>query len=178
MVTFAAGYARNLEDTVTIHSNTVIAAKEVFAASAPPKALSSCAKWLVREAKRPRRRRTPCNLTAPQTRKGVRCSAASPFPRRPSPRHPRDGHLRRRQRAQDGRHSNDSQQHRDGGQGSVRSVATPKSTVILSRVVGSRSEATAASKDPVQPDRTRDAERNSLPSGVSFSASPKPAASP
>src|SRR3984893_4853730 len=32
MVTFAGGYARQMEDTVTIHSNTVIAAKEVFAA--------------------------------------------------------------------------------------------------------------------------------------------------
>jgi acetoin utilization deacetylase AcuC-like enzyme len=31
MVTFAGGYARNVEDTVTIHSNTVVAAKEVFA---------------------------------------------------------------------------------------------------------------------------------------------------
>jgi acetoin utilization deacetylase AcuC-like enzyme len=31
MVTFAGGYARNIEDTVTIHSNTVVAAKEVFA---------------------------------------------------------------------------------------------------------------------------------------------------
>jgi acetoin utilization deacetylase AcuC-like enzyme len=30
MVTFAGGYARNVEDTVTIHCNTVIAAKEVF----------------------------------------------------------------------------------------------------------------------------------------------------
>jgi len=30
MVTFAGGYARKVEDTVTIHSNTVIAAKEVF----------------------------------------------------------------------------------------------------------------------------------------------------
>jgi acetoin utilization deacetylase AcuC-like enzyme len=30
MVTYAGGYARNIEDTVTIHSNTVIAAKEVF----------------------------------------------------------------------------------------------------------------------------------------------------
>jgi acetoin utilization deacetylase AcuC-like enzyme len=30
MVTFAGGYARNLEDTVTIHCNTVVAAKEVF----------------------------------------------------------------------------------------------------------------------------------------------------
>jgi hypothetical protein len=32
MVTYAGGYTRNVEDTVTIHSNTVIAAKEVFAA--------------------------------------------------------------------------------------------------------------------------------------------------
>jgi len=31
MVTFAGGYARRVEDTVTIHCNTVIAAKEVFA---------------------------------------------------------------------------------------------------------------------------------------------------
>ena len=30
MVTFAGGYARNVEDTVTIHCNTVIAAKDVF----------------------------------------------------------------------------------------------------------------------------------------------------
>ena len=30
MVTYAGGYARHLEDTVTIHSNTVIAAKQVF----------------------------------------------------------------------------------------------------------------------------------------------------
>jgi acetoin utilization deacetylase AcuC-like enzyme len=30
MVTFAGGYARNVEDTVIIHCNTVIAAKEVF----------------------------------------------------------------------------------------------------------------------------------------------------
>ena len=30
MITFAGGYARNVEDTVTIHCNTVIAAKEVF----------------------------------------------------------------------------------------------------------------------------------------------------
>jgi acetoin utilization deacetylase AcuC-like enzyme len=30
MVTFAGGYARNVEDTVTIHCNTVIAAAEVF----------------------------------------------------------------------------------------------------------------------------------------------------
>lgn len=30
MVTFAGGYARNLEDTITIHSNTVAAAKEIF----------------------------------------------------------------------------------------------------------------------------------------------------
>ena len=32
MVTFAGGYARKIEDTVTIHCNTVIAAKEVFGA--------------------------------------------------------------------------------------------------------------------------------------------------
>ena len=31
MVTFAGGYAQNVEDTVTIHCNTVIAAKEAFA---------------------------------------------------------------------------------------------------------------------------------------------------
>jgi len=30
MVTFAGGYAQNVEDTVTIHSNSVIAAREVF----------------------------------------------------------------------------------------------------------------------------------------------------
>ena len=30
MVTFAGGYARKIEDTITIHSNTVVAAKEVF----------------------------------------------------------------------------------------------------------------------------------------------------
>lgn len=30
MVTFAGGYARHLEDTVTIHSNTIAAAKEVY----------------------------------------------------------------------------------------------------------------------------------------------------
>jgi acetoin utilization deacetylase AcuC-like enzyme len=30
MVTYAGGYALNVEDTVTIHSNTVIAAKEIF----------------------------------------------------------------------------------------------------------------------------------------------------
>jgi acetoin utilization deacetylase AcuC-like enzyme len=33
MVTYAGGYARNIEDTVSIHSNTVVAAKEVFAAN-------------------------------------------------------------------------------------------------------------------------------------------------
>ncbi len=32
MVTYAGGYAQDVEDTVTIHCNTVIAAKEVFAA--------------------------------------------------------------------------------------------------------------------------------------------------
>jgi acetoin utilization deacetylase AcuC-like enzyme len=31
MVTYAGGYARNLEDTVTIHCNTVLAAAKVFA---------------------------------------------------------------------------------------------------------------------------------------------------
>jgi len=31
MVTLAGGYARNVEDTITIHCNTVVAAKEVFA---------------------------------------------------------------------------------------------------------------------------------------------------
>jgi acetoin utilization deacetylase AcuC-like enzyme len=31
MVTFAGGYAQNVEDTVTIQSNTVLAAKEIFA---------------------------------------------------------------------------------------------------------------------------------------------------
>ena len=31
MVTFAGGYARNVQDTVTIHTNTVLAAKEVLA---------------------------------------------------------------------------------------------------------------------------------------------------
>jgi acetoin utilization deacetylase AcuC-like enzyme len=30
MVTYAGGYAQDVEDTVTIHSNTVIAAKEIF----------------------------------------------------------------------------------------------------------------------------------------------------
>jgi len=33
MVTYAGGYARRIEDTVTIHCNTVIAAKEVFAST-------------------------------------------------------------------------------------------------------------------------------------------------
>jgi len=33
MVTFAGGYARNVEDTVSIHCNTIIAAKEVFTAA-------------------------------------------------------------------------------------------------------------------------------------------------
>jgi acetoin utilization deacetylase AcuC-like enzyme len=32
MVTYAGGYAQNVEDTVTIHSNTVAAAKDVYAA--------------------------------------------------------------------------------------------------------------------------------------------------
>jgi acetoin utilization deacetylase AcuC-like enzyme len=30
MVTFAGGYAHRMEDTITIHSNTVLAAKEIF----------------------------------------------------------------------------------------------------------------------------------------------------
>ena len=30
MVTYAGGYARRVEDTVTIHCNTVLAAKEIF----------------------------------------------------------------------------------------------------------------------------------------------------
>jgi acetoin utilization deacetylase AcuC-like enzyme len=38
MVTFAGGYARNVEDTVAIHCNTILAAKEVFGT---PTALSS-----------------------------------------------------------------------------------------------------------------------------------------
>jgi hypothetical protein len=33
MVTYAGGYARNVEDTVTIHCNTVVAAREVFSMS-------------------------------------------------------------------------------------------------------------------------------------------------
>jgi acetoin utilization deacetylase AcuC-like enzyme len=33
MVTYAGGYAHNLEDTVTIHCNTVLAAKAVFSAA-------------------------------------------------------------------------------------------------------------------------------------------------
>jgi acetoin utilization deacetylase AcuC-like enzyme len=32
MVTYAGGYAQNVEDTVAIHSNTVVAAKEVYSA--------------------------------------------------------------------------------------------------------------------------------------------------
>jgi len=31
MVTYAGGYAQNVQDTVTIHTNTIIAAKEIFA---------------------------------------------------------------------------------------------------------------------------------------------------
>ena len=34
MVTFAGGYARRVEDTIAIHCNTVIAAKEMFAVPA------------------------------------------------------------------------------------------------------------------------------------------------
>jgi hypothetical protein len=29
-VTFAGGYARKVDDTVTIHCNTVVAAREIF----------------------------------------------------------------------------------------------------------------------------------------------------
>ena len=32
MVTYAGGYARNVDDTVTIHSNTILAARDVYAA--------------------------------------------------------------------------------------------------------------------------------------------------
>ena len=35
MVTYAGGYAQRVEDTVTIHCNTVIAAKEIFLAQSP-----------------------------------------------------------------------------------------------------------------------------------------------
>jgi len=41
MVTYAGGYARDVEDTVTIHSNTVIAAKEVFSGTKSPRATLS-----------------------------------------------------------------------------------------------------------------------------------------
>jgi acetoin utilization deacetylase AcuC-like enzyme len=37
MVTFAGGYAQKVDDTVTIHCNTVMAAKEVFAANVAEK---------------------------------------------------------------------------------------------------------------------------------------------
>ena len=37
MVTFAGGYAQNVEDTVTIHCNTVLAAKEVFSGAVSPR---------------------------------------------------------------------------------------------------------------------------------------------
>jgi acetoin utilization deacetylase AcuC-like enzyme len=40
MVTLAGGYAQNVEDTVTIHCNTVVAAKEVFSGAVSPKAMS------------------------------------------------------------------------------------------------------------------------------------------
>jgi len=35
MVTYAGGYARRVEDTVTIHCNTVLAAQGVFAKARP-----------------------------------------------------------------------------------------------------------------------------------------------
>ena len=41
MVTYAGGYARRVEDTVTIHCNTVLAAKEVFASTTNLNTLSS-----------------------------------------------------------------------------------------------------------------------------------------
>jgi acetoin utilization deacetylase AcuC-like enzyme len=41
MVTYAGGYARRVEDTVTIHCNTVIAATEVFASATKLNTLSS-----------------------------------------------------------------------------------------------------------------------------------------
>jgi acetoin utilization deacetylase AcuC-like enzyme len=41
MVTYAGGYARKIEDTVTIHCNTVIAAKGVFAGSTKLNTVSS-----------------------------------------------------------------------------------------------------------------------------------------
>jgi acetoin utilization deacetylase AcuC-like enzyme len=37
MVSYAGGYARNVNDTVTIHCNTVVAAREVFAAKTAAK---------------------------------------------------------------------------------------------------------------------------------------------
>ena len=41
MATYAGGYAQNVEDTVTIHSNTVVAAKEIFSTAPSPEAMSS-----------------------------------------------------------------------------------------------------------------------------------------
>jgi acetoin utilization deacetylase AcuC-like enzyme len=41
MVTYAGGYARKVEDTVTIHCNTVVTAKEVFASATKLNTLSS-----------------------------------------------------------------------------------------------------------------------------------------
>jgi acetoin utilization deacetylase AcuC-like enzyme len=35
MVTYAGGYAQKVEDTVTIHCNTVLAAKDVFSQERP-----------------------------------------------------------------------------------------------------------------------------------------------
>ena len=37
MVTYAGGYARKVDDTVTIHCNTVVAAQEVFGGGLPDK---------------------------------------------------------------------------------------------------------------------------------------------
>jgi hypothetical protein len=36
MITYAGGYARRVEDTVTIHCNTVVAAKEVCGSPTSP----------------------------------------------------------------------------------------------------------------------------------------------
>jgi len=54
MVTFTGGYAQNVEDTVTIHCNTVVAAKEVFSGAASPKAVSGRQSLRETEGSRPR----------------------------------------------------------------------------------------------------------------------------
>ncbi len=45
MVTFAGGYAQNVEDTVTIQSNTVLAAKEIFSAQGSAHDSKSDSTW-------------------------------------------------------------------------------------------------------------------------------------